>query len=1405
MGKDSNAIDKIRSNQNRIQNLNNYEKEFINDPNNINKYVEEVEGASGDAMGSGTTNKSGLIGLGFLKNARKIKLYGSLAIIAVLFFGVIFICLFLTNSKWKGFYLSDNANNSNSLNGSTSSSFITPSGTQKVNYAVSEYYKSTTTANEGFFSGLKEISNNYNNYSLANGISLVDGEFDIAIIASAIHYNKFISDSAVISGAINGYRTMSNMGIARSRSYSILPEYELKSFYELANISLGTDTGIPDPELRGLAGNLVGSRVVSACVFNTYGYLENDHYLGSGYNDILDAIIIKYETLYYSGAPLYVYNNDGSKNTTWYTEQLRKRLNSLRSTGKFNDYYDTSLYDPNMNCGNNHLVHYVQKYMNYENFAKYLMNEYIPENYIECIDCNSSNKRNDVIEAASSIFNNRNEFATLYYNDSIDTLYFSNGDSVTTSATEYQLPDDVKNNFISPFNLNAKCTITSQFTANRNGYSHYAVDSYANDRTLISVYDGVVVGVVDNVPNIYNQWNGGACVDANGKMDYRSNGNYVIIEHKINGVSYHSYYMHMESISVKLGDEVKKGDVIGTEGNTGCSSGYHLHYQLISGKKRYDPSLLFAQCDGVQIVSYTPKSLREYLYSNYSKYTFTNIDGCVVKVYDNEDSGSYSMVDLESYVAGVISHEMPAEYNFEALKAQAIAARNEYIARTNYCTSNEIVPNSEKFQTYFKIDTQKNREDIIKVLAARETTGMLITYSHGLLPTEYASFPCEKVYSCKNPNIYDANGNVIDTYVPYYLKDSNEVTCVAKNGTAPSDVTRVTMGPNNSKNGSSVSATAGQKCTAGGVIYYCGSTNVPRQFRKQSNLISDVGDCSTISYLITPFRNANETFRSIPVDVSLIKEGAIDIGHTDNPEEDYSNFWGHSVGMSQILADIYADTYGWNYEQLIHYFYDSSYTQKYDLINIETPSIFLDDQTEYEANYSDYGTSSITIPITNSIKATVPVDFYVAGLLAYNFGDGVNSRLLKALAISNRTWALNNTEWGNNVLDATNQYYYTYTDSKEIYDAVNATKEKILVDGEGYVTPSSYYDVGKDGSIKKNKSGETITYELGYLYIDNTHKVTIENNDDFSNSDLVAGNIGIVYNVASYMVKNWYFLDHYEILKFFYGEDYNIVDIRDMTTIGAIKDKNGNISGEGSSFSALSSVLNSSLEEYVSTHGKGTLEGVFAAAYWLYYHSNEVGDIVLPYQLAGEYQKLGVNPMWGQTASNPIYLEYSKIGLDCVGFIRWAFINGYFKYPDGYKGDLFRFDYMADYIDSNNLVCGPNDESCHISLDEVNGQPLKSSPLAKYADNGLIQKGDVVYHSSGITYAGDDSPQKYSHIGIVYDVDLVNRTVVVIHCSGGEPGIKYSVINMDTGLYDTGGRHGFTNVLRLSEMEKRGY
>jgi len=56
-----------------------------------------------------------------------------------------------------------------------------------------------------------------------------------------------------------------------------------------------------------------------------------------------------------------------------------------------------------------------------------------------------------------------------------------------------------------------------------------------------------------------------------------SPGNTVVIDH---GMGLFTSYYHLDTINVKKGDEVKKGDVIGTVGTTGFSTGPHLHYAV---------------------------------------------------------------------------------------------------------------------------------------------------------------------------------------------------------------------------------------------------------------------------------------------------------------------------------------------------------------------------------------------------------------------------------------------------------------------------------------------------------------------------------------------------------------------------------------------------------------------------------------------------------------------------------------------------------------------------------------------------------------------------------------------------------------------------------------------------------
>jgi hypothetical protein len=63
-------------------------------------------------------------------------------------------------------------------------------------------------------------------------------------------------------------------------------------------------------------------------------------------------------------------------------------------------------------------------------------------------------------------------------------------------------------------------------------------------------------------------------------------GTQVIIDHKVDGIWYHTLYGHFitDSFTVVANESVKRGQVIGKLGDTGIGSGPHLHYALRTGK-----------------------------------------------------------------------------------------------------------------------------------------------------------------------------------------------------------------------------------------------------------------------------------------------------------------------------------------------------------------------------------------------------------------------------------------------------------------------------------------------------------------------------------------------------------------------------------------------------------------------------------------------------------------------------------------------------------------------------------------------------------------------------------------------------------------------------------------------------
>ena len=108
-----------------------------------------------------------------------------------------------------------------------------------------------------------------------------------------------------------------------------------------------------------------------------------------------------------------------------------------------------------------------------------------------------------------------------------------------------------------------------------------------------------------------------------------------------------------------------------------------------------------------------------------------------------EEKNEYIDLPLETYLIGVVSGEMPALYELEALKAQAVAARTYTMQLLN---SQDAIYDTVKHQVYLDNEQLKEKwKDKFDVYyekvsqAVMETAGQVITYEEELIKPFYFS------------------------------------------------------------------------------------------------------------------------------------------------------------------------------------------------------------------------------------------------------------------------------------------------------------------------------------------------------------------------------------------------------------------------------------------------------------------------------------------------------------------------------------------------------------------------------------------------------------------------------------------------------------------------------------------
>lgn len=124
-----------------------------------------------------------------------------------------------------------------------------------------------------------------------------------------------------------------------------------------------------------------------------------------------------------------------------------------------------------------------------------------------------------------------------------------------------------------------------------------------------------------------------------------------------------------------------------------------------------------------------------------------------------------NVLDLQDYLKGVVPNEMPVSFGIEALKAQAVAARNYVLSPRTRLVKEYDVVDSVASQVYFGANT----EDNLSNKAVEETEGIIALYNWNLILAQYSSTAGGYTESFSNVFSDPANKKFPSSSKPYLI------------------------------------------------------------------------------------------------------------------------------------------------------------------------------------------------------------------------------------------------------------------------------------------------------------------------------------------------------------------------------------------------------------------------------------------------------------------------------------------------------------------------------------------------------------------------------------------------------------------------------------------------------------